>query len=95
MVGSFGLWGAASLVFAAVALGTVAVALGLQWAGEMRERRVAVRQLSHLTAGAAVAGAGGALRDAQSAEAKWLQAIAARIPQLRAAIACKIGRAHV
>ncbi len=83
MVGSFGLWGAASLVFAAVALGTVAVALGLQWAGELRQRRVAVRQLSNLTAGAAVAGAGGAFRDAQSAEAKWLLAIAARIPQLR------------
>src|SRR6266849_2559790 len=83
MVSSFGLWGAASLVFAAVALGTVAVALGLQWAGELRQRQAAVRQLSDLTAGAAVAGSGGAFRDAQSVEAKWMQAIAARIPQLR------------
>jgi tight adherence protein B len=84
VVASFGLWGTASLVFAAVALATVAVALGLQWAGELRQRRVAVRQLSDLTAGEALTGSSGVLRDAQGAEAKWMQAIGARIPQLRA-----------
>ena len=83
MVASLGLWGTASLVFAAVALGTVAVALGLQWAGELRQRRLAVRQLGDLSAGAVLGGADGVLRDAQTAEAKWMQAIAARIPQIR------------
>lgn len=83
MVGSFGLWGAASLVFAAVALGTVAVALAMQAVGELRQRRLAVRQLSDLGAGAVLTGPSGVLRDAQRAEAKWMQAIAARIPQLR------------
>jgi len=83
MVGSFSLWGAASLVFAAVALGTVAVALGWQWVGELRQRRLAVRQLSDLNAGAVLGGADGVLRETQAAEAKWMQAIAARIPQMR------------
>ena len=83
MVGSFGLWGAASLVFAAVALGTVAVALSFQWVGEVRQRRLAVRQLSDLSAGAVLGGAAGVLREVQAAEAKWMKAIAARIPQLR------------
>lgn len=83
MVTSFGLWGAASLVFAAVALGTVAVALSFQWVGELRQRRLAVRQLSDLSAGVVLGGPAGVLREARAAEAKWMQAIAARIPQLR------------
>lgn len=83
MVSSFGLWGAASLVFAAVALGTVAVALSFQWVSELRQRRLAVRQLTDLSAGVVLGGPAGVLREARAAEAKWMQAIAARIPQLR------------
>jgi len=78
-----GLWGPAILVFAAVALGTVAVALVIQWVGELRERRVAVGQLRDLGPAATLGGSSKVLRDAQSAQAKWMQAIAERVPQLK------------
>jgi tight adherence protein B len=77
-----GLWGPAILVFAAVALGTVAVALVVQWAGELRQRRIAVGQLQDLS-DAIVSGPAAVMRDAQRVEAKWMQAIARRIPQLK------------
>ena len=77
------LWGPAILIFAAVALGTVALALGVQWAGELRQRRIAVGQLRDLSAAATMGSPSGVMRDAQRAEAKWMQAIAERIPQLK------------
>jgi tight adherence protein B len=77
-----GLWGPAIFIFAAVSLGTVALGLVVQWAGELRQRRIAVGQLRDF--GAAVsAGPSTVLRDVQRVEAKWMKAIAERIPQLR------------
>jgi len=77
-----GLWGPAILIFAAVSLGTVAIALVVQWAGELRQRRIAVGQLRDFGA-AIAAGPSAVLREVQDAEAKWMKAITERIPQLR------------
>ncbi|HKE91457.1 MAG TPA: type II secretion system F family protein [Gemmatimonadales bacterium] len=77
-----GLWGPAILIFAAVSLGTVAIALVVQWAGELRQRRIAVGQLRDFGA-AIAAGPSAVLREVQDAEAKWMKAIGERIPQLR------------
>src|SRR5512144_2004819 len=60
--------GPALLVFATVALGTVAAALAIQWALEFRQRREVVRQLRDFAAAAA--------------QAKWLRAIADHSPRV-------------
>lgn len=73
--------GPAILIFVTVALGTVALALAVQWGFEFRQRRAVVRQLQDYAA-AATATAPELLRDAPGAEAKWLQAIAARVPKV-------------
>src|SRR5262245_16668147 len=49
----------------------------------MRERRAVVRQLrDYATATTVSAGASGVLRDASATEAKWLNAIATRLPRV-------------
>ena len=73
----------AVLIFATVALGTVTVALVVQWAVELRQRRVVVRQLRDFTAVTPGAASPALLRDAAATEAQWLQAIASRLPQVR------------
>ena len=73
----------AVLIFATVALGTVTVALVVQWAIELRQRRVVVRQLRDFTAVTPGAVSPALLRDAAATEAQWLQAIASRLPQVR------------
>jgi len=76
-------WLPAVLIFATVALGTVTVALVVQWAVELRQRRVVVRQLRDFTAVTPGAASPALLRDTAGTEAQWLQAIASRLPQLR------------
>ena len=76
-------WLPAVLIFGTVALGTVTVALVVQWAVELRQRRVVVRQLRDFTAVTPGAVSPALLRDTAGTEAQWLQAIAARLPQLR------------
>ncbi|HMA42596.1 MAG TPA: type II secretion system F family protein [Gemmatimonadales bacterium] len=75
--------GPAILVFATVALGTVAAALAIQWMLEFRQRRVVVRQLRDFAAAAATpSGPSAALLPDAAAQAKWLRAIADRIPRV-------------
>jgi len=76
-------WLPAVLIFATVALGTVTVALVVQWAIELRQRRVVVRQLRDFTAVTPGAVSPALLRDVAATEAQWLQAIASRLPQVR------------
>lgn len=76
-------WLPAFLIFATVALGTVTVALVVQWAVELRQRRVVVRHLNDFTAVTPGAVSPALLRDAAATEAQWLQAIASRLPQVR------------
>lgn len=73
--------GPALLVFATVALGTVAAALAIQWALEFRQRRAVVRQLRDFAAAAAAPSSAALLPDA-AAQAKWLRAIADYVPRV-------------
>jgi tight adherence protein B len=73
----------ALLVFATVALGTVAVALTVQWALEIRQRREVVRQLRDFATAASAVAAPAVLRDAGKAQASWLKAVSEHVPQLR------------
>lgn len=75
--------GPAILVFATVALGTVAAALAIQWALEFRQRRAVVRQLRDFAAAAtAPSGSSAALLPDAAAQAKWLRVLADRIPHV-------------
>ncbi len=76
-------WLPAIMIFATVALGTVTMALVVQWAVEFRQRRVVVRHLRDVTAVIPNAVSPALMRDTAGTEAQWLQAIAARLPQLR------------
>lgn len=76
-------WLPAVLIFGTVALGTVTMALVVQWAVELRQRRIVVRQLRDFTAVTPGAASPALLRDAAATEAQWLQAIGSRLPQLR------------
>jgi tight adherence protein B len=73
--------GPALLVFITVGLGTVALALAIQWVFEFRERRAVVRQLQDYGS-ATAASSPEVMRDAAASEAKWLSAIAARLPRV-------------
>jgi tight adherence protein B len=66
-----------------VALGTVTVALVIQWVVELRQRRVVVRQLRDMTAVTPGAVSPALMRETTGTEAQWLQAIASRLPQVR------------
>ncbi len=78
-----GTWGPTLAIFAAVALATVAVALGVEWALEMRQRRVVVRQLDALSTSTAGSPAAALFRDGGRIDAQWLEALTARVPQFR------------
>jgi tight adherence protein B len=81
--GEFGAWIPAALVFAAVALGTVAFALLWEGVAEWRRRRDVVDQLRSFTApGGGDAASATLIRSAKAVEARWFQPIAARVPQL-------------
>jgi len=76
-------WLPAIMIFATVALGTVTVALVVQWAVELRQRSVVVRQLRDFATVTPGAVSPALLRDTAGTEAQWLQAIASRLPQMR------------
>jgi tight adherence protein B len=74
------------LIFLAVALGTVALALVVEWVAEIRRRRSVNRQLERLsTEGleSLAPGAGSIFRGTRDAEAAWVQALSARLPHVR------------
>jgi len=71
----------AALVFIAVALGTVSLALLLEWVQERWRARTVVRQLHEFSERAFSAEGQGLVRD--SIAAGWLESAAARLPQLR------------
>ncbi|HSJ24319.1 MAG TPA: type II secretion system F family protein [Longimicrobiales bacterium] len=79
-------WLSAVLVFVAVALATVAVAVLVEWIGAMRRRRAVASQLQRLdTEGleSIAPGAGSIFRTQASGEAAWIETVAARLPHLR------------
>ena len=70
-------WAAAIFVFLAVALGTLSVALIIEYFQERRRQQEALKQLRAFTD---EDGAGGLLRGGEGDMPRWLQPIAARIP---------------
>lgn len=90
-----GLWGPTLMIFAAVALATIATALVIEWALGMRQRRVVVRQLDALSSAAASSVSAELLRDIDPARAgRWIEAMALRVPQVRG-LATLLDRAGV
>lgn len=83
MIDAIAPWMPTITIFASVALATVAAALGIQWMLELRQRRVVVRQLDALSSSTTSSAAAALFRDVASADAKWLQELAARVPQFR------------
>jgi tight adherence protein B len=80
-----GTWIPAVLVFVAVALGTVALAVLVEWVSAVRRRRGVVAQLQKLdTEGleAIAPGAGSIFRSQAAGDADWLQTVTARVPHL-------------
>ena len=89
-----GLWGPTLMIFAAVALATVTVALVIEWALATRQRRVVVRQLDALSS-ATGSMASALLRDVDPSKAgKWIEAMALRVPAVRG-LATLLDRAGV
>jgi tight adherence protein B len=80
--GEFGAWMSAALVFIAVALGTVALALLLEGWAEWRRRRDVVDQLRSFSTPGGGAASETLIRSAKAAEARWFQPIVTRVPQL-------------
>jgi tight adherence protein B len=81
-----GPWIPALLVFVAVALATVALAVAVEWVGAVRRRRAVAAQLQRLdTEGleSIAPGAGSIFRSQALAEAQWVQVISARVPHVR------------
>jgi len=74
----------ALFIFLAVALGTVALVLVLEWVQERRRQRDVLRQLRTFAEGDSEGRTvGGLLRSTGSATPQWLQPLAARLPALR------------
>jgi tight adherence protein B len=82
-MGLLGTWGPTIMIFASVALATVATALAVQWALELRQRRVVVRQLDALSSATSGSIAAALFRDGGRVDARWLEALTARVPQFR------------
>jgi len=82
---SLGAWAPAIVTFAAVMLGTLALALLWQWWIERGRRRDVVEQLRSFAARSSgdQATSRTLIRGVRTVEARWLQAVAARVPQLR------------
>lgn len=72
----------ALLVFLAVALGTVSLALLLEWAAERRRRRAALEQLRNLSDLPTGDAMGGVLRPGEAGSPDWMQAFEARLPRV-------------
>src|SRR2546428_6041358 len=82
---SLGAWAPAIVTFAAVMLGTLALALLWQWWIERGRRRDVVEQLRSFAARSSgdQAASRTLIRGVKTVEARWLQSVAARVPQLR------------
>ena len=76
-------WLAAAMAFVAVALGTVSVALLLEWSQESRRRKVALRQLQDMAARGFESGDAGLLRGHRALDVQWLVLFSTRLPHLR------------
>ena len=77
-------WVIAGLVFLAVTLGTIAVALLWEWTRELLARRAVRRQLERAVKGeTGPTGTPEALFRAALADVQWVRLIAAHVPQLR------------
>ncbi|MBA2556858.1 MAG: type II secretion system F family protein [Chloroflexi bacterium] len=76
-------WLAAAMAFVAVALGTVSVALLLEWSQESRRKKVALRQLREMAAQGVDGGDVGLLRSGRVLDAQWLALFSTRFPHLR------------
>ena len=84
VVQSLGAWGPAIVAFAAVMLGTLALALVWEWWAERRRRRDVMEQLRSFAARSGGDQASRTLiRGVKTGEAPWLQRVAAGVPQLR------------
>ncbi len=83
MIDALAPWMPTIMIFSAVALATVATALGVEWALELRQRRVVVRQLHAISSSTASSAAAALFRDAAGVDARWLEELAARVPQFR------------
>jgi tight adherence protein B len=85
MVTPQGAWVSAVLVFVAVAFGTVALAVLVEWVSAVRRRRGVAAQLQKLdTEGleAIAPGAGSIFRSQTGGDTDWVQALTARVPHL-------------
>ena len=93
---SMAVWIMAGMVFLAVVLAMVAIALIMEWARDRRRRTGALDQLRKLTSEPTVVagGANSILRDAQAAEASWIPRLSARMPHL-ADITSQLERAEL
>src|SRR2546422_243203 len=81
---SLGAWAPAIVTFAAVMLGTLALALLGEWWAERGRRRDVVEQLRSFAARSSGDQASRTLiRGVKTGEAPWLQRVAAGVPQLR------------
>src|SRR5690606_28809780 len=77
-------WIIAGLVFLAVTLGAIALALLWEWTRELLARRAVRRQLERAVKGeTAPGGTPDALFRAALADVQWVRLIAAHVPQLR------------
>ncbi len=76
-------WLTAAMAFVAVALGTVSIALLLEWSQESRRKKVALRQLKEMAAQGIDGGDVGLLRGSRSLDSQWLALISTRFPHLR------------
>src|SRR5207249_7240620 len=84
VVQSLGAWAPAIVTFAAVMLGTLALALLWEWWAERGRRRDVVEQLRSFAARSGGDQASRTLiRGVKTGEAPWLQPVAAGLPQLR------------
>lgn len=76
-------WLAAAMAFIAVALGTVSVALLLEWVQEGRRKKTALRQLNELAVRGVDVGNVGIFRGGRPMDTQWLALASARFPHLR------------
>lgn len=71
------------MAFIAVALGTVSLALVLEWFQEARRKKLALRQLQHLALTGVDVGDAGIFRGGRPLDAEWLAHFSAHFPHLR------------
>jgi tight adherence protein B len=76
-------WLAAGMAFIAVALGTVSIALVLEWYQEARRKKLALRQLQQLALQGVDVGDAGIFRGGRPLDVEWLARVSAGFPHLR------------